>query len=323
MIGRGRSDPIRVKSIETPVTDHCNLKCAGCDHISPHITVKYVEANQLAADLSVLRRAMRADEFRLVGGEPLQHPQLNAVLDAIRESAIAERIVLVTNGLLLYRADPHVWRSIDKLWLSVYPGVRLALSLDQIRAKCEANNVVFDPRPTNQFRRVVLSQAIADSDLVQSIYDDCKAAHQWKCYTVAKGRFFKCTKPALVKERLALVGTKYEETLPDGVDLHSGWFLRSRLRRYLESKAPLSACRYCLGTAGPSFDHHQMNRQELAGELAADQAGMVASVRAKLRAQSRQDRRPGKSRPPAKSKPPKGKPRPLGKQPSDGSSLNA
>jgi molybdenum cofactor biosynthesis enzyme MoaA len=55
---------IEVRSIETPLTDHCNLKCAGCDHASPHMGASFLDVDSLADDLTVLSSAMKAEEFR-------------------------------------------------------------------------------------------------------------------------------------------------------------------------------------------------------------------------------------------------------------------
>ena len=96
---------------------------------------------------------------------------------------------------------------------------------------------------------------------------------------VSNGRFFKCTKPTRIRERLAISGIDYQYADQDGVDLHSGPFLRRRLEKYLASKTPLGACRYCLGTSGPEFDHHQMKAAELKSELLADDTDAVDRTR--------------------------------------------
>jgi organic radical activating enzyme len=153
---------IRVKSLETPVTRHCNLRCAACDHASSYLSKSFLDAGQFERDLNVLKKAMTADEFRMVGGEPLQHPELETLIEIVRRSGIAGRVVLVTNGVLLDKASDRLWQSIDRLWLSIYPGVSLGLPLDEIEARCRENNVVLDARPTHQFRVVLVNNRIED-----------------------------------------------------------------------------------------------------------------------------------------------------------------
>ena len=46
----------------------------------------------------------------------------------------------------------------------------------------------------------------------------------------------------------------------DGVAIHENPNLREELEAYLKSDEPLTACRYCLGGVGKSFDNRQLNR---------------------------------------------------------------
>src|SRR5215510_8441901 len=61
---------LKVQSLEVPVTQHCNLRCAACDHGSPLLGKSFLDLEQFAQDLTVLKWAIRTDEFKLVGGEP-------------------------------------------------------------------------------------------------------------------------------------------------------------------------------------------------------------------------------------------------------------
>lgn len=270
---------LAVKSLETPVTQHCNLRCAACDHASPFLAKSFLDVSLLARDLDVLGRAMRAEEFRLVGGEPLQHPVLLSIIDAIRESRIAKRIVVVTNGMLLHKMDRQFWRAVDKVWLSIYPGVSLPLSLAAIEELCREHGVAFAPRPTNEFRVALVNNRIDDPGLVRAIYADCKTAHLWKCYTVFNGYFYKCSKSSVMRERLLRLGIVQEDSPVDGVDLRSGRRLKSRLRAYLQSREPLASCQACLGTSGPSIPHHQLNAAALRAAAHEDHGALIERIR--------------------------------------------
>src|SRR5262245_48374811 len=203
---------LEVQSLEVPVTQHCNLRCAACDHGSPLLGKSFLDLEQFAQDLTVLKWAMRTNEFKLVGGEPLQHPQLLSIIEVIRRSGIAKQIVLITNGMLLHKAEQALWREIDVLWLSIYPGVSLPLSLQEIEDLCHEYGVRFDPRRTNNFRTVLMNNPIDDIDLVRSNYRTCKTAHVWKCYTVLNGHFYKCSKSSVMRERLVRLGILHENS---------------------------------------------------------------------------------------------------------------
>src|SRR5690349_14781336 len=113
---------IRTDALEVNVVEHCNLSCRGCSHLSPVIRRTLVEPERLLADLTVLTPHYRPDHVRLLGGEPLLHPKLDEVIDAVRASEISERIRIVTNGTALRKITERVWEGIDELHVSLYPG---------------------------------------------------------------------------------------------------------------------------------------------------------------------------------------------------------
>jgi len=270
---------LEVESIETPLTQHCNLRCAACDHASPFRPKSFLEVGPFARDLGVLSRAMRAEEFRLVGGEPLQHPELLSIIDVIRRTGIAKRIVVVTNGMLIGKMDQRFWQAVDKVWLSIYPGVSLPLPLAAIEDLCREHGVELESRPTNEFRISLVNNRIEDTGLVEAIYRDCKTAHLWKCYTVLNGHFYKCSKASVMRERLLQLGIVHEHSPRDGVDLRSRWRLKSRIRAYLRSQEPLASCQACLGTSGPSILHHQLNANALRAAAEEDHGALIDQLR--------------------------------------------
>src|SRR5690242_16451548 len=114
---------LAVKGIEVNLTEHCNLKCSGCDHASPHLPAKFASLAGVQADLAVLAGVLQADEIKLVGGEALMHPQVIDFMKMMREIKIAKRVVLITNGVLLHNFT-DVYKYVDRIWVSIYPGVK-------------------------------------------------------------------------------------------------------------------------------------------------------------------------------------------------------
>lgn len=116
-------DPLFVRSVEYPIVEHCNLSCQHCDHASPLLPKRFANLDRYSRDLDALSPVLHAQEFRLLGGEPLLHPDLLDFLSVARKSQIANTITLVTNGTLLHQAPSELWKLIDRLWVSVYPRV--------------------------------------------------------------------------------------------------------------------------------------------------------------------------------------------------------
>ena len=97
---------------EINVVEHCNLSCRSCSHVSPAFRRTVIDPDALERDLSLLAEHYKVGTVRLLGGEPLLHPDLGAVVDAVRRSGIGERICVVTNGLLLPRMPRALWEAV-------------------------------------------------------------------------------------------------------------------------------------------------------------------------------------------------------------------
>jgi len=110
-----RKGKIHRRSVEYNLTEHCNLRCRGCGHASPLLPEKFASLAAFRADLEALAEAFHSDELRIVGGEPLLHPQLLDFLREARRINVADRIVLYTNGVLLYKASVELWQLVDEI----------------------------------------------------------------------------------------------------------------------------------------------------------------------------------------------------------------
>ena len=109
-----KDEKIQTQAVEYSVAYHCNLKCSACSHMSPFISTKLPPLESFAKDVNALSTALHAKDIRLVGGEPLQHPEIVGFLKAARESGIADTIMVTTNGLLLHsRRVPQRDRDIE------------------------------------------------------------------------------------------------------------------------------------------------------------------------------------------------------------------
>lgn len=260
-------------AVEYNVTEHCNLRCAGCDHASPLVAERFADPAAFRRDVTALATVLRAREFKLVGGEPTLHPELHVVARAARESSIADRIALVTNGTRLSDLDERVLDCIDALHVSAYPGVTLHADLVALERALRDRGIEFLVRHVNEFRHTLVAEPRSDVRTTERIYRRCKLAHTWSCHTLRDGRYYKCPPAALRGARDPAIDPRL-----DGVDLHPITDLRSRLASYLDSASPLAACAACLGTSGTRFPHRQLSRSEAAAgvdstHIVPDRAG--------------------------------------------------
>ena len=185
---------VELFGVEYNLTEHCNLSCYQCDHASPLMAKKFASLADFERDIRAFAEAVHVEEFRLVGGEPLLHPQLIEFMRVARETAIGDAIKVYTNGMLLHTMPDEFWALTDILWVSTYPGVRRRMSDEVIAAKCDEHGVLLDLRPTiTEFNRSCINNPVEDAGLVSRIFSQCKMANEYSCFAIYDGMFFRCS----------------------------------------------------------------------------------------------------------------------------------
>lgn len=89
--------------LEHHIVDHCNLKCAGCSHFSCLAEPWFEDIQDFTRDFDVLAQKTNQNVgcIRLMGGEPLLHPNYKEFLIIARQLFPYSNIQIVTNGILL------------------------------------------------------------------------------------------------------------------------------------------------------------------------------------------------------------------------------
>lgn len=233
---------LTVRSIEVNVTEHCNLRCYGCDHAAPIKPADYLSVENLAKDLAALSQTVVAKEFKLSGGEPTLHPRLVEVIHVIRRSGIADKITLITNGVLLRSIDEDVWRAIDAMWVSVYPGVKQSISREELTDMARRYSVALWHKVTDRFILKFLHRENCDRALVGRVFECCELRRD--CHTLHRGRYFKCTPAPYLRAWLVATGRGSAPLPIGGIPVGDDERFRDELAAYLESNVPLDACRY-------------------------------------------------------------------------------
>lgn len=262
------------EACEINVTEHCNFTCRSCSHLSPVMPTYKIDLTELEKDLSLLAPHYHVEHLRLVGGEPLLHPQIVDVISIVQQSKIADRVRVITNGSVLSRMPEEFWESVDEVHVSLYPNKELSEScLDTCAELAKANAVSLVIKRFNQFRETYTELGTNDDALVKRIYRTCQIAHVWRCHTIAHGYFFRCPQSVFIP---ALLLPDAEKAV-DGLKIHSGPTFGEELLDFLENPDPLRSCQFCLGSVGRKFDHSQVSRsgwrqrQKLSTEKLLDQ----------------------------------------------------
>jgi hypothetical protein len=206
----------------------------------------------LARDLERATQVLAPRVFKLVGGEPLLHPEIVELVRIAKRSGIAPRVSITTNGLLLGRTLDALWEVVDAMTISVYPEP----SIERAEIDARAARFGVDVNWKEQTRFVLMNRAQPCTDPAENaaIYDGCWIRE--RCHMIRDGRFYTCTRPphftSLYRGALDFTG--------DGIPIDAGV---EQLVAYLERPEPLQACAHCHGGSAPMMPHRLLTRAEL------------------------------------------------------------
>ena len=119
-----------IESLEYHIANHCNLNCAGCSHFSPLAKPWLVDFEDFKKEWKeVADSGLQIKRIRILGGEPLLHPELGYMLKCVRCLFHDSDINVVTNGILLGKRKEELLPVFNKynisLTISCYPDLNL------------------------------------------------------------------------------------------------------------------------------------------------------------------------------------------------------
>lgn len=243
-----RDDKVHAEAVEINVAWHCNISCRSCSHGSPSMPTRFADPGQVERDLALLARWLSVDHVRILGGEPLLHPELVPILRAVERSGLGARRRLLTNGLRLADQPAEFWSEIEEVHVSVYPNTSRYLSRHRQSvaraAEISATTLVF--KHFDHFR-VAFRPSEQHPELTQVVYETCQVGNRWRCITVEAGRVHRCPQDALLAAEHASADHDALEIAAIGsAKAFRSWLLREEA---------LDSCRRCTGSAGLRHPH--------------------------------------------------------------------
>jgi len=248
---------VQTRSLESHIVDHCNLTCAECCSLSPLLPPRTTSPAALAHDLELAAAVLAPRVFKLVGGEPLLHPELVELLHIARRSRIAPRLSVTTNGLLLPRMPDAFWQALDALTISRYPAPVLPPALiAEVETKAARFHVRLNWKQQSTFVTMSLPHPrAADDPETTAVWSRCWLRE--RCHLLRDGRFYTCTRPVHMQTLLGPTHDLSVDGLPlDGCDPDT-------LLTYLRREPPLATCAHCAGGDAPSAPHRLLPAAEL------------------------------------------------------------
>jgi len=223
--------------LEFHITDHCNLNCKSCTHFAPLSKENYLSTDSFIKDMTRLSQLFaNISRMRILGGEPLLHPQVSFFLESSRSFFPNCKISLVTNGILLPSMDLSFYQALKannvSLDITVYPIAKDAMTSKALLASkydipIEYQNVEYFCRFLNE---------TGDSNKNKT-HAQCWINY---CTFLREGKIYPCCIPALAH----LPNKAFSWDIPcDGfIDIHTA-VSASHILEFI--RRPIAACAYC------------------------------------------------------------------------------
>ena len=245
---------VYTRAIEINAVRQCNLSCRSCSHSSPVASCKEYDPIVMEKDLSTMSHFLHCEFIRLLGGEPLLHSNLLEVLMAIKRSNIADKICLVTNGILLDKLSDEMLQYIDKIEISIYPLNKSVLQAIKNNAlRLAEKGIKVRLLEYSDFGESITQQSINNSGLIQLVYDTCQVAHTLRCITIDNNRVYRCPQSMIYSENNNDFSDSIEIDKLSSID---------ELLMFLENNNYLHSCSSCLGSVGKKFNHEQVGKDK-------------------------------------------------------------
>ncbi|MCR5669033.1 MAG: radical SAM protein [Lachnospiraceae bacterium] len=246
---------------EVPVTDQCNLNCRGCIFgcNSMQMGNEHVDTRQVVADIKRMAELFcDVPWVRILGGEPLMHPDIMEILSVARASFPDAEIDLCTNGILIPKLDEKIFQELEELNISIHvsgypPTERMAEKIECVLKKYHLP-YTFLHRP--EFFKFYTKAPI--HQMIQN-YENCPTSGCWEVY---RGKIMRCSAVIAYQKLNKQFGTKYDivENV-DWFDLYSDEWDGVNLKKALNHAS--HACKYCDLENKEMFDWHNGGKPEL------------------------------------------------------------
>jgi len=272
--------------MEHIVTWHCNLKCTNCSSGSPFQPHRDDDLSIFVRDLNILGKYVNTPFIRLIGGEPLMHPQ---ILDYLREIKKAGyKANLSTNGIMIPTMPDEFFELVDTLSVSIYSNnnINYGKIVDFLDKKDISWENVCDVKRTHELKSmqyfkdnygwheqgsfIVLDKYEKHTDeRAREVYDPCLLKDM--CHSFMNGKYYKCniciTKGPQYDNMGIPVEWNFEEE--DGFDFtgDNEEEIMAGLRDFVEGeghKEIMKACYYCEGyNTSRNEPHGQFTKQQV------------------------------------------------------------
>lgn len=238
---------VELRYLETHLTDHCNLNCKGCGHFAPLADKWFADVESFKKDMNRLYQLFgNIRIIRLMGGEPLLHPEVECFLMITRIKFPKSNIRLVTNGYGLLRMSNSFFQAcrINNIGIdwTVYPPIKH--KINEIKKVIINNDLDLKMANATHFFAHRNLYGNSDPEMAMKI---CRSLHYYPFFL--EGKLYPCPLPALAK----YFNRRFKISIPNNgyINIHTTNLSKRRIISTLNK--PIDACRFCSYEL-PQFD---------------------------------------------------------------------
>ena len=250
-----RTPQPELKSIAVHLVDHCNLRCCGCDHFAPLAQKRFEETDVFEKDIKRFAELSGAKlgTLKLMGGEPLLHPQLTDFMQISRHYLPDTRIEVVTNAILLNLQKESFWNACKEYNIVIVP-TKYPLKTNYEKAEKTAESYGVKLEYYGNTNSVLKTSYHIPLDLEgrqDAVNNFLNCFHANNCVFLKQGKLYTCTVAPNINQFNKFFNKDIPLSERDGIDIHKAQNIDDILE-FLSK--PIPFCRYC-NVNGRTFGH--------------------------------------------------------------------
>ena len=243
-----------LKYLETHLVDHCNLKCKACTHFCPVLDEFFVSTKDFEKSLLQISKKISFKNIRLLGGEPLLHPEVSELISISRRIFPKSKISIVTNAILLKDMQEKFWQSCRlndvSIDLSLYPPFEN--EFEEFKDLINSNGVKVGH--IHECTKMYVSHNPKGNSDVKIAHKNCVL----KNYKILKGtKIYPCPNSAYINQYNLKYGLKLIKD--EGIDIATN----CAKKIIQKTNMPINCCRFCSYVARAfEWEYSSQNKDE-------------------------------------------------------------
>ncbi|MDR2796339.1 MAG: hypothetical protein LBB47_06495 [Spirochaetaceae bacterium] len=252
----------RYFQIEVHITEHCNLKCRGCSHFSPLADEVILAPESFEHDCARLAKiTTKLVTIKLLGGEPLLHPQLAGFFEIARKYFKTTVIQLTTNGILLSRQPDSFWTACHKykiyVEISDYP---VNIDVKAISAKCKKYRVCVGYTVSKENGMNKMAMDLEGAQDPEINFALCGLGYSGGCVTLRDGKIYVCPTAGHIQFFNKYFNKDLRITEKDYIDIYK---IKNKNEILDFLHKPFPFCRYCKPSASLNGLSWEVSRKKV------------------------------------------------------------